>query len=85
VQDGRRYAGRIPGRVVGRSRADGHVDVLTGDGMLRIHEVAVDEDREAIPASSVITSSRQTLGLRNADLLLRIEELERRLNALTEK
>jgi hypothetical protein len=45
----------------------------------------VDEDREAIPASSVITSSRQTLGLRNADLLLRIEELERRLNALTEK
>jgi methionyl-tRNA formyltransferase len=85
VRDGRRYVGRIPGRVVGRSRADGYVDVLTGDGMLRIHEVAVDEDGETIPASSVITSSRQTLGLRNADLLLRLEELERRLNALTEK
>jgi methionyl-tRNA formyltransferase len=85
VRDGRRYAGRIPGRVVGRSRADGYVDVLTGDGMLRVHEVAVDEDGETIPASAVITSSRQTLGLRNADLLLRIEELERRLDALTEK
>jgi methionyl-tRNA formyltransferase len=85
VRDGRRYAGRIPGRVVGRSRADGYVDVLTGDGMLRVHEVAVDEDGETIPASAVITSSRQTLGLRNADLLLRIEELERRLKALTAK
>jgi hypothetical protein len=53
--------------------------------MLRVHEVAVDKDGETIPASAVITSSRQTLGLRNADLLLRIEELERRLNALTKK
>ena len=85
VRDGRRYAGRIPGRVVGRSRADGYVDVLTGDGMLRVHEVAVNENGETIPASAVITSSRQTLGLRNADLLLRIEELERRLKALTAK
>ena len=59
--------------------------MLTGDGMLRVYEVAADEDGETIPASAVITSSRQTLGLRNADLLLRIEELERRLKALTEK
>ena len=85
LRDGRRYVGRIPGRVVGRSRSDGYVNVLTGDGMLRVHEVAVDKDGETIPASVVITSSRQTLGLRNADLLLRIEELERRLNALTKK
>jgi methionyl-tRNA formyltransferase len=85
VRDGRRYAGRIPGRVVGRSRTDGHVDVLTGDGTLRIHEVIVDEDGETIPASAVITSTRQTLGLRSSDLLTRIEELERRLKAVTEK
>jgi methionyl-tRNA formyltransferase len=85
LRDGRRYVGRVPGRVVGRSRADGYVDVLTGDGMLRVHEVAGDKDGETIPASAVITSSRQTLGLRNADLLLRIEELERRLKELTEK
>ena len=85
VRDGPRYVGRIPGRVVGRSRADGYVNVLTCDGMLRIHEVAVDENGGTVPASAVITSSRQTLGLRNADLLLRIEELERRLKELTEK
>ena len=48
-----RYVGRIPGRVVGRSRRDGHVDVLTGDGVLRIYEAATD-DSVAGPASSVI-------------------------------
>lgn len=74
-----RYVGRIPGRVVGRSRRDGHVDVLTGDGVLRIHEVAAG-DSSAGPASAVIGSTRQTLGLRTADLLARIELLESRLN-----
>lgn len=85
VRDGRRYAGRIPGRVVGRSKAGGYVDVLTGDGVLRIRKVIIGEDGETIPASAVITSTRQTLGLRTSDLLMRIEELESRLNALTEK
>jgi methionyl-tRNA formyltransferase len=74
-----RYAGRIPGRVVGRSRQDGHVDVLTGDGMLRIHEVAT-AGSGAVPASAVIASTRQTLGLRTADLLARIETLESHLD-----
>ena len=85
VQNGRRYVGRIPGRVVGRSRADGYVDVLTGDGMLRVHEVTMAEDRETFPASAVITSTRQTLGLRCSDLLTRIEELEKRLDTLTQR
>jgi len=76
------YAGRVPGRVVGRSRADGFVDVLTGDGMLRIHEVFADGD-SPLPASAVITSTRQTLGLRAHDLLARIEKLEKRLDGLT--
>lgn len=83
LQEGPRYAGRIPGRVVSRSTRDGHVDILTGDGILRVHEVIVGEDRETVPASAVITSTRQTLGLRVSDLLVRIETLERRLNALT--
>ena len=73
-----RYVGRIPGRVVGRSRRDGHVDVLTGDGVLRIHEVATDNSA-AGPASTFIGSTKQTLGLRTADLLARIELLESRL------
>ena len=83
VQGAPLYAGRIPGRVVGRSRADGTVDVLTGDGILRLHEVTVGDDGEMVPASAVITSTRQTLGLQSSDLLMRIEELERRLNAHT--
>jgi len=74
-----RYVGRIPGRVVGRSRRDGHVDVLTGDGVLRIHEMATDNSA-AGPASAFIGSTKQTLGLRTADLLARIELLESRLN-----
>jgi methionyl-tRNA formyltransferase len=81
VRDARRYETRIPGRVVGRSRADGFVDVLTGDGILRIHEVMTTESG-VLPASAEITSIRQTLGLRAADLLMRIEELEKRLNGL---
>jgi methionyl-tRNA formyltransferase len=81
VPDARRYVGRIPGRIVRRSRHEGFVDVLTGDGLLRIHEVKVGEGK-AIPAAAAITSTRQTLGLRTADLLARIEELEKRLGNL---
>lgn len=83
VPDARRYAGRVPGRVVELSKASGSVDVLTGDGILRIHEITVEGDTEPIPASGVIRSTRETLGVRSADLLRRIEELERRLDTLT--
>ena len=75
------YVGRVPGRVVARSTRDAFVDVLSGDGLLRIFEVAA-EDGLVAPASSIITSTRQTLGIHPADLLLRIEELEKRLAKL---
>lgn len=75
IPDPPRYAGRIPGRVVGRSQSEGYADVLTGDGVLRIHELAT-ADNIAGPASRLITSTRQTLGLRASDLLARIESLE---------
>ena len=74
--------GRVPGRVVARSARAGHVDVLTGDGVLRIAEVA--DAAGARPAAAVVTSLRQTLGLRTVDLLARIEALEERLSRLTE-
>jgi methionyl-tRNA formyltransferase len=74
-----RYVGRVPGRVVGRSRRDGHVDVLTGDGVLRIHEMAAGDSAPG-SASAFIASTKQTLGLRTADLLAKIELLESRLN-----
>jgi methionyl-tRNA formyltransferase len=79
-----RYIGRVPGRVVGRSRQDGYVDVLTGDGVLRIYEVAT-SDSAIGPASAFIGSTRQTLGLRTADLLAKIELLESRLSLLEDK
>jgi methionyl-tRNA formyltransferase len=84
VRGAPRYEGRVPGRVAGRSRADGSVDVLTGDGILRIHQVIAAENEEVVSAASVITSTRQTLGLRASDLLMRIQELEGRLNMLTQ-
>lgn len=85
VLEGPRYVGRVPGRVVGISRSSGYADILTGDGALRVHEVIAGEGGLALRASAVITSSRQTLGLRSTDLLRRIEELERRLATFSEK
>jgi methionyl-tRNA formyltransferase len=72
------YVGRVPGRVVARSKKEAFVDVLSGDGVLRIFEV-IEEDGSVTPAPAIVTSTKQTLGLRPADLLLRIEELEKRL------
>ncbi len=74
VQNASHYAGRVPGRVVGRSSVGGYVDVLSGDGVLRIHEVMTD-DSIVRPASAVIRSTQETLGLRTADLLQRIDVL----------
>ena len=82
VPDGPRYVGRVPGRVVARRPGSGSVDVLTADGILRIYQVAT-EDSEVRPASAVIRSTKQTLGLRTADLLERIGELSRQVELLT--
>ena len=49
----RRWAGRVPGRVVGRSAAEGWVDVLTGDGVLRLETVQLEgQERRPPPKSS---------------------------------
>jgi methionyl-tRNA formyltransferase len=78
VLDAPRYVGRIPGRVIGRSAREGYVDVLTGDGVLRIHEVRFGDSTTRV-ASECITSTKLTLGLRIADLLTRLEALELRI------
>jgi methionyl-tRNA formyltransferase len=75
------YAGRVPGRVVRRCPGSGCVDVLSGDGVLRIREVVTGDDA-VHPASAVIRSTRQTLGLRPGDLLDRVEALSRQLDEL---
>lgn len=79
-RDAPRYEGRIPGRVVGRSATGGWVDVLTGDGVFRLHEVQFDGAGRS-RAADVIRSVKQTLGLRTHDLLARIAELEDRLDS----
>jgi methionyl-tRNA formyltransferase len=74
------YVGRVPGRVVSVTVRQGHVDVLTGDGVMRVYEVRVGDDTATVPAASIIRSTRQTLGLRAEDLVARIEALEARLD-----
>lgn len=69
------YVGRIPGRVIGRSKTEGYVDVLTGDGVLRIFQVQV-AGEEKIAAANIIKSVKSTLGLKISDLLNRIQTLE---------
>lgn len=83
--DAPRFVGRVPGRVVGRSKREGWVDVLTGDGVLRLLELCAPGEAPA-PAARWIGSTRQTLGLSRKQLLdhlLRLEsrvaDLERRL------
>jgi methionyl-tRNA formyltransferase len=69
------WVGRIPGRVVNLVPAAG-VDVLAGDGVLRVREVSTDgETRQC--AADVIKSVRVKLGLDLADLNERLFQLER--------
>jgi methionyl-tRNA formyltransferase len=77
------YVGRIPGRIVCRSKAEGFVDVLTGDGVLRILQVQfTGADRTA--AANTIKSVKSSLGLKSSDLLSRIETLEAEIIKLKE-
>lgn len=79
VADPVRWAGRVPGRVV--ARAAGGVDVLTGDGVLRLRDVQPDGG-PAVPARTAIRSVKATLGLRPTDLLDRLAAAERELAVL---
>lgn len=69
------YAGRIPGRIIGRSKTEGYVDVLTGDGMMRLFQVQFEGEEKTV-AANTIKSVKSTLGLRISDLLNRIQILE---------
>jgi methionyl-tRNA formyltransferase len=82
VDDGPKYVGRIPGRVIAVRKNTGTVDVLTGDGILRIHSVR-GADESCRPAAEVIRSTKDLLGLSARQLLHRMEQLERRVQALT--
>ena len=77
------YVGRIPGRVIGRSKAAEYVDVLTGNGVLRLLEVQF-EGAERTSAANEIKSVKSTLGLQTSDLLRRIQTLEQEIVRLKE-
>jgi hypothetical protein len=74
----REWVGRVPGRVVSRSPGEGWVDVLTGDGVLRLETVQLDGQGRR-PAAEVIRSVRATLGLSAGELLERLRALEQRI------
>jgi methionyl-tRNA formyltransferase len=75
------YEGRIPGRVVRVAGAQGHVDVLTGDGILRLRQVRLG-DGLPVPAASLVRSVKTTLGLRHTDLLRAVVHLNSQVAAL---
>ncbi|MBD2208364.1 methionyl-tRNA formyltransferase [Calothrix sp. FACHB-156] len=77
------YVGRIPGRIINRSKTDGFVDVLTGDGVLRIFAVQLTGE-EKTAAANIIKSVKITLGLQTSDLLNRIQLLETQITRLQE-
>lgn len=77
------YLGRIPGRIIGRSKSAGYIDVLTNDGVLRILEVQLPGE-EKTAAANVIKSVKATLGLRMSELLNRIQILEKEITKLQE-
>ncbi|MBD2164372.1 methionyl-tRNA formyltransferase [Calothrix membranacea FACHB-236] len=77
------YVGRIPGRIINRSKTDGFVDVLTGDGVLRIFAVQLTGE-EKTAAANIIKSVKITLGLQTSDLLNRIQLLEAQITQLQE-
>ncbi|MEA5573577.1 methionyl-tRNA formyltransferase [Calothrix sp. UHCC 0171] len=81
VKNPPQYVGRIPGRIINRSKSEGYIDVLTGDGVLRILEVQL-EGEEKTAAANIITSSKNTLGLQMSDLLNRIQILEKQIMEL---
>jgi methionyl-tRNA formyltransferase len=83
LKDAPHYEGRIPGRVIAVARAQGFIDVLAGDGVVRIHDVQWDGGPR-ITAAQAVTSVRETLGLRMSDLLTRIERLESMIRTLTQ-
>jgi methionyl-tRNA formyltransferase len=63
----RTYAGRVPGRVIHVCREEGWIEILAGEGALRLFEVET-HDGKTCKAADLISSTRFTLGLILSDL-----------------
>ncbi len=80
---GPKYTGRIPGRGVALDPARGTVDVLTGDGILRIFDVGFAGAPHLHP-TAIIKSIRVRLGLDADQLLVENARLKVRFQLLKE-
>jgi len=67
VDDPPVYVGRVPGRVVRIDRDEGSVDVLTGDGVLRLLRIEV--DGRAMRPADLVRSVRATFGVSVTELV----------------
>jgi methionyl-tRNA formyltransferase len=74
------YEGCVPGRVVDRDTKSGSVDVLCGQGVLRIEHVR-NGDGIAQPAAAVMRSVRESLGLNYSREIISLRERLSRLEA----
>ena len=75
------YAGRVPGKVVNINRSSGSVEVLTGDGVIRLYSLRIDGN--VVPAAKIINSVRESLGIHLSDIMRRIQNLEDLLRSLS--
>lgn len=81
VRDLEIYVGRVPGRIIRVSREERWIDVLAGEGALRIYEVEVEGEGLRM-AADLFRSTRATLGLRTTDLHGLLTELSARISRL---
>jgi methionyl-tRNA formyltransferase len=82
--DQRDYVGRIPGRVVDVDCRTGNVEILTGDGVLRVQEIRL-SGAGPCAAAAAITSTRMSLGINVGDLAMLIGETRRGIVAADEQ
>lgn len=78
VNDPPNYIGRIPGCVVKVLLNEGSVEVLTGDGIIRIKMIQYGDD-QVLKATEVINSIKVRLGASTEDLITKIQYLENKL------
>jgi UDP-4-amino-4-deoxy-L-arabinose formyltransferase/UDP-glucuronic acid dehydrogenase (UDP-4-keto-hexauronic acid decarboxylating) len=74
----------IPGQVTRIDKQKGEVSILTGDGILVIEEVQL-EDGERNHASDIVKSMRQRFGIRVTDQIHKLKKEIERLGQLVEK
>jgi hypothetical protein len=64
------------------SKTEGSIDVLTGDGVMRLQQVQLEDGAPVMP-STLVTSVRTTLGLSTSEMLARLQALERQVAELS--